>query len=389
MQKSVCIFCDIDPIIASGHFWRSMRLAKQLAKEGAAVKIILPNNETAEIALQAFEKNFGVDGFEVVLSNHFTQLSDADDLFRPLTDDQLQDITNADLLIVDNYRVSKPQLAALKDAGHTVVALDDFNHRCLDETAVHAVINPSIEEHFIHDGDYMPGYGDAVVFAPGQKHLLPNELFAEHDHDPSNVVISFGGSDFGQIGLMLLQEILKEAPDLLDTDMRFTVAIPHVKVDDAIIQDLQSQLGDRLQIINRYKPQELFGTAGAIVCGGGQTIVEVTACQTPIAGVGVLNETQFVSGRILGEKGVAVGNLFGILAGDDVSTQMRDFAKAVIPNLRDRSRCKKLDPINPDGFHDLTQALLALAGAPPPQSTIADPYAWYSGDLTHSGIVAG
>jgi spore coat polysaccharide biosynthesis predicted glycosyltransferase SpsG len=311
---SIYIFTDISERVGNGHAWRMMRLGDQLRQRGQDVVCTLPDNAKARDAANFIKQAPGGMGFSYLpIAPDLPAPHNAFTPFAPEFADRLP--AGHNLYILDSYRLSRQHLRALRGSGYKILLLDDYNHRDLRRGDADAVLNPSVS------GAVLPYDGLRTLSTPDY-HLLPPAFFTGQSGDPRSLLLTFGGTDHGQIGLRLLESMLEREPSLARSDLHFAVTYAPTPENAAAsrqrrIERLSTLLGTRFQSLTSFDSARLLGKTGMIICSAGQTALEARAAGVSFVSVAVLNESQVLLAKDMRGGGVSIHDLRGILDSDD------------------------------------------------------------------------
>ncbi|MFA6280396.1 MAG: hypothetical protein WC612_06355 [Bdellovibrionales bacterium] len=356
-NKNIFFFTDISESIGTGHFWRSARLAQTLGQTHpeACVTMMMTDNVVSRRAVERFCTASPNSGIVFLFDNEAVpQKGTSQNAFELLPPDYIAKFpADRDLTIIDSYRICAEELRQLKTHG-TVGVVDDFGHiPDLGGEHVDFVINAN------NFGASYSGASQPKVFASPNYHFLSPDLFVDHPHNPNSVVITFGGTDKGHLGLKLLDRMWREDPSTLN-NFEIKVVVPCPENEQVYrASALMTAMQDRLEIVRQYNPADFFGRAGMIICAGGQTVPEAQAAGVRFVGIVSLNQTQTSVCRWAKRQGIEVANYEG-LGGENLELEETHFAKACLNVLR-LDGAVQLPQQNPNGFPHLVDDLWAYA----------------------------
>lgn len=197
---------DTGPTIGLGHLSRSLILLDALARQGVASALYCTDPAAAQALGRMAEP-------------------------MPL---QPSDLPQSDLIVCDSYRLDPADYAALHGRAKLLVALDDTADRPLpvDVVVNHNLYAPQLDYAAVSAGMTLlgPDYAliDERVIAAARRHAAGN---------PDNAsVVSFGGTDDGEIAARVARELLSS------TDARLDIVVAASRTPSPTLRDLPSQV---------------------------------------------------------------------------------------------------------------------------------------------------
>lgn len=247
------VVADCGPVIGLGHLRRCLVLGEALRERGIECRFVVPD----ALALK-FIRDAGFDG----------QSWPRDLALLPPTD----------LLVVDSYRVDVNMMCGWARRFTVRMVIDDLADRPIDADLV---LNQNI---FAPALDYREVSDCPVLAGPQYALIAPAFFSARHATSQkdrlSRILVVFGGTDDGSLGVPAAKSILTENPD-----SAVDLVISPLKPPTACVTRLAAEMHDRVTIHRGADMPSLMAKAGIYVGGAGSTVLEAAAAGLKIVAV--------------------------------------------------------------------------------------------------------
>ena len=255
------IRADASPEIGTGHVMRCLALAEAWIDIGREVIFV----SACEVpALETRLKNEGIQNFHI--GQKAGSPADADETAR------IAHEVGADWIVVDGYSFGAAYQKAIKDAGFSLLFIDDHGHA--DHYYADIVLNQNIYAGMSLYKTYEPN----TCFLLGADYvLLRREFLKWSDHNRTfpevarKILITLGGSDPDNCTRDVIEAI--RVADVPDPEVVVVIggANPHFEIIHEAVKDLPSF---RL-IKNAENMPELMAWADVAISAGGSTCGEL------------------------------------------------------------------------------------------------------------------
>ena len=265
--KRIDIRCDGNKRIASGHIKRCLTLARAFADEGASVRILVADEESASLAKD--------QGFPVVVLNTYYRSPDRE--ISALTKEISEHDT--DFLLIDSYFVTREYLQKLRDVIKTGY-IDDLHS-------------------FVYPVDILLQYSSTGQPAERARGLASRCLVGteyapirKEFSDPANrmpvrdevrkILVTTGGSDTNHMAFRITQGFIDMgAPAFRDIELHVVVGRLS---DDLPILEALAKRDPRIRIHHDVRDMSALMTASDLaLTAGGTTAFELCAVGVPSA----------------------------------------------------------------------------------------------------------
>jgi len=324
--SELIIRADAGPDIGAGHIMRCLVLAKAWRKNRGEVIFISHCNSDAMRARIASEVDF------IPLES---DLSFQDDLTRTI---EIAEQHPLAWIAIDGYHFSTAFQKAVREAGHRLLVIDDFNH--LKHYHATVLLNQNIGAEnleYSHDPETLP--------LLGSEYTLIRDEFAENrtavEDIPAvakKILVTMGGADPENATLKIVKALLEENMKGLKTAVAVGALNPHFQMLKEYIDkrhDTLKELQSDIQLVINADMPNLIKEADLAVTAGGSTCWELLYMGVP-AVILTIAENQCNTGAGLERAGAGV-NLGSI---HDLSS--KDIADAIKKICADQEKRKDL-----------------------------------------------
>ena len=286
-DNKVLLITEANEIVASGHLFETVEIARFLVKKGYQADVLVNNNAEEDLKKKLCGIQCSFYEYEKDVCNGF---------------DQIWEVLTAghyDVLVTDLREVSNCWIHRIRERFvGSIVCIDEWGHRQLD---CDIIINPMIDSYF---WDY--GNSAAKLYAGHEYLALPEQIKEYHHRDKhirkevERVCISMGGVDRGGSTIKVLGALLDDYPSII-----WDVIIGASYVDTGKLTDL-FQGRDNVSLSQNISDiYERFFSADITFCAGGNTLHELACIGTPAIVIpSVPHECN--NGRVYERKGFGV-----------------------------------------------------------------------------------
>jgi len=266
-MKPLIIRADASPEIGTGHVMRCLALAEAWQNTGGEVCFVSACDAPA---LEVRLKNEGIQILHI--SQEAGTLGDADETAR------IAHERGADWIVVDGYNFGAEYQKTIKDAGLSLLFIDDYGH------ADHYYADIVLNQNIYADGTFYPSYESYTRFLLGTKYALIRKEFliwsGWHRDIPKvarKILVTLGGSDSDNITLNVIEAL--RILDFAGLEVKVVIgdANPHFDLIHNKVQDLSNFT----LIKNAKNMPELMAWADVAISSGGSTSWELLFMGVP------------------------------------------------------------------------------------------------------------
>ncbi len=314
-KNLLLIRADASPEIGTGHVMRCLALAEAWQDTGGVVSFV------SACDAPSIENRLNREGIEI---HHIPQEAgtsgDADETAR-IAHEQ-----GADWIVVDGYHFGANYQKIIKDAGLSLLFIDDYGHA--DNYYADIVLNQNIYADMLLYKKYEP----YTRFLLGTKYVLLRREFLKysdwHRDIPEvarKILVTLGGSDPDNVTSKIIEAVRSVDLDGLEVKVVVGGANPHF----GHIHETVKDLSDFTLIKNVGNMPELMAWADIAISAGGSTCWELAYLGTPfIALIIADNQKPVVMGISAQNAAVNLGS-GQILTQKEISNMIKKVIKSI------------------------------------------------------------
>jgi UDP-2,4-diacetamido-2,4,6-trideoxy-beta-L-altropyranose hydrolase len=266
-MKPLIIRSDASPEIGTGHIMRCIALAEAWQDTGGEVVFILAYDTPA------LEARLKKEGFRILhISQEAGTPGDADETAR------IAHGCGAGWIVVDGYHFGAEYQKTIKDAGLSLLFIDDYGH------ADHYYADIVLNQNIYADMSFYPKHEPYTRFLLGTKYALIRKEFLRwsgwHRDIPNvarKILVTLGGSDTDNLTLKVIEALRTVDLDGLEVKVVVGGANPHFDLIHNKVQDLSNFT----LIKNAKNMPELMAWADVAISSGGSTCWELLFMGVP------------------------------------------------------------------------------------------------------------
>jgi UDP-2,4-diacetamido-2,4,6-trideoxy-beta-L-altropyranose hydrolase len=297
-KKALLIRADASPEIGTGHVMRCLALAEAWQDNGGEILFV------SACCAPAIEDRLKKEGMPVL---HIPQKAgtsgDADETAL-LAHEQ-----GVDWIVVDGYHFGAEYQKEIKDAGFSLLFIDDYGH------ADHYYADIVLNQNIYADMSFYKNYEQYTRFLLGTKYVLLRREFLKYSgwcRDIPNVarkiLVTLGGSDPDNVTLKIIDALRTAELEGLEVKVVVGGANPHFDLIHETVKDLSNFT----LIKNADNMPELMAWADVAISAGGSTCWELAFMGLPSIVIPIA-ENQKPIAKELKSKNIAEvieGNIF-------------------------------------------------------------------------------
>ncbi|AOQ23413.1 UDP-N-acetylglucosamine transferase [Moorella thermoacetica] len=260
MAMKIILRPDAGPEAGLGHLGRSLALGRALKQKGAQVTVVSHNDASTREFIAKSGFNF------IPLRESLAPCGQVTGIEGDL-------VADADIVIIDSYKVTDESLEQIAARNKFLVIIDDLGKQY---PGAQIVITSRTTPPF----PYRQGVWPLYLCSP--RYALLREEFADpplrHTEICRNVLLTMGGSDPFSLTTLLSEALLEG----LSSEIKVNVVLGPFFASDDTIAALAAQSGGRL-VVHRspFSMRQLMAKADLAVSAGGQTLLELAAMGIP------------------------------------------------------------------------------------------------------------
>lgn len=313
---SVTVIADCGAGIGLGHLRRSLVIAKALQARGASCLVLTPSNEGTAYAAAAGMR-----------AAPWPQ--------------NLAEVEAADILVADSYRFPSDMYAKWREKFRVRTLLDDNKDRNIDAEIV-------INGNLYGDAAAYAGWYKGLILAGPQYAPIDPEFFEARSAQKARlprILISFGGTDDGEVSAPIATAILQTNADCL-----IDLVVSPLREPVALSDSMKNER--RISIHRGGDMPKLMSAASLFVGGAGVSIMEAAAANVPTLAIQIA-ENQAPNIAVLKRYGVSV---FDLRAAPE---QIAQEATRLLKNAEQNPLSGVVSPGGPDRIADVILAELS------------------------------
>lgn len=291
-RRTLIIRADASAVIGTGHVMRCLALAQAWQDAGGQVTFAMT------LDAPAVQQRLESEGMRVVRLE--TDIGSADDAAHTI---RLARETNAHWVILDGYQFTAETQHAIKQAGFTLLWMDD------NGDAAHYYADIVLNQNLHADASLYAQREPYTELLLGTRYVLLRREFRnwrewrrEIPAVARKVLVTLGGGDADNVTLKVIEALQHVAVDDLEAVVVIGASNPHVAELAAAAR--ASRIPIRLET-NAPNMPELMAWADVAIAGAGSTCWELAFMGLPSI-VLVLTENQKESARLLAEQGISI-----------------------------------------------------------------------------------
>jgi UDP-2,4-diacetamido-2,4,6-trideoxy-beta-L-altropyranose hydrolase len=211
-------------------------------------------------------------------------------------------------LILDGYHFGPDYQRPVREAGHKLLVIDDYNH--LPHYHANILLNQNMGSEIIsysYDSDTVGLFGPKYALLRSEFLVWKNRIQGQSQRG-RKILVTLGGADPDNVTLKVMRALLQTGLDDLEVNIVAGPANPNIKILESEIENAR-QLGRTINLSIRLLKDanmpELMAGAKLAVSAGGSTCWELCFFGVPILVI-ISAENQRASARGLHRIGAAV-----------------------------------------------------------------------------------
>ena len=318
INRHLFIRADADSRIGTGHLLRCLALAQSWKARGGEATFV----SFCESA--ALRQRILSEGFRLVSVERIHP--DPADLVQIM--DLLKNICNpkdTPWLVLDGYHFGPDYQRAVREAGHRLLVIDDYNH--LPHYHANILLNQNIGSETIsysYDSDTVGLFGPKYALLRSEFLTWKNGTQGKTQRG-RKILVTLGGADPDNVTLKVVRALLQTGLDDLEVNIVAGPANPNIKMLESEIENAR-QLGRTVNfsmrlIIDANMP-ELMAWADVALSAGGSTCWELAFMGVPFL-VLILADNQERIALGLEKKQIALNcGWFHTLSAEDIAERL-------------------------------------------------------------------
>lgn len=301
INRHLFIRADADSKIGTGHLLRCLALAQSWKARGGEATFV----SFCESA--ALRQRILSEGFRLVAVERIHP--DPADLVQIM--DFLKNICNpkgTPWLVLDGYHFGPDYQRAVREAGHRLLVIDDYNH--LPHYHANILLNQNIGSETIsysYDSDTVGLFGPKYALLRSEFLTWKNRTQGKTQRG-RKILVTLGGADPDNVTLKVVRALLQTGLDDLEVNIVAGPANPNVEMLESEIENarqLRKNVNFSIRLLRDANMPELMAGANLAVSAGGSTCWELCFLGVPILVI-ISAENQRASARGLHRTVAAV-----------------------------------------------------------------------------------
>lgn len=328
MRPTITIRVDADAQIGLGHLKRCLTLAGELRAAGAALRLVCRRHSDRRI--EQIARGFPVCRIAAPARRNPDERA-AEDAQRTLT---IIGRSPAEVswVVVDHYELAASWERRIGEAGHRILAIDDFRSRrhCAD------ILVSDCPRAFAELDEHPPG---GVQLVGPEYALIASDYAPEAGHagvrpEVKRVLVAYGGADpTGETAKALAALRLVRPAGGADA-RRIDVVIGHVNARSRELAEIAHGLAHCALHLAPETLAPLMRAADLVLASGGNTMLEAVAMRKPCL-VTVTADNQALTVGYLAERGAIIP----VGAADEV--QSAELGRRIEETIADYARARR------------------------------------------------
>jgi len=275
MKDILFIRADATPVIGTGHLMRCIALAQAWRDRGGRVIFISQcNNELLRECLDN-------EGFEVTrIDNLHPNPLDLKNTLNILKKYNFKNesAVNNNWLVIDGYNFDSGYHKSIRDHGHQLMVMDDYNH--LKEYHADILINQNLGSagfQYIHDSDTKTLLGQDYVLLRKEflKYGIQNKRVPKR---AGNILVTMGGAD----QLNITVSILEAFHYLNLSDLNIKVVVGPANPNMEALENVSFNSTLNIVLLQTLDMPRLMDWADLAISAGGSTVWELCYFGVPM-----------------------------------------------------------------------------------------------------------
>lgn len=345
-SRAIVIRADASSEIGIGHVMRCLALGRAWQSQGGRVVFALAQG-ASDLAQRIRAERTDIVTLDTVAGS-------AGDAARTL---QLLELYEAAWLIVDGYHFSSDYLCSFgsSKSSRLLVLTDDDKMPSCD---CHIVVDPSI---VINGAGVKPNTNTLLLQGPAYA-LLRTEFLQYANHSKSipekarHILITFGGSDFPNASLAVVQAL----QEIVDVELDVAVVIGPSNPHRMTLEAAAERSRHRVRLLESiHNMAEVMVDCDLAVAGGGGTCYELAYMRVPMFLIAIAeNQKKTVEACAMANAAIS-GGMFGTLDRSQLSKMLAGVVVDRILRYDLTKRARKL--VDGHGAERVVERMLAFS----------------------------